>query len=73
MDPAQPAADTGLLIRVWTEPDTPDLVRARVLTLRGQEEPVTWATAAGEAAVLDAVGQWVRGQLHQLAAPALPS
>lgn len=52
-----------LLIRVWTEPDGPGVLRARVLSVRGDAEPVSVATIASEEAVLAVVGEWVRAQL----------
>jgi hypothetical protein len=56
--------DAGLLIRVWTESDDPDVVRARMLTYEGTDEPQSWCTAAGEQDVLAALEQWVRTQLR---------
>jgi hypothetical protein len=56
--------DAGLLIRVWTESDDPDVVRARMLTYEGTDEPQSWCTAAGESDVLAALEQWVRAQLR---------
>jgi hypothetical protein len=61
--------DGGLLIRVWVEPDSAEPVRARVLTFHGNAEPSTWATAAGEAAVLDAVDRWMRERVRAAVAP----
>lgn len=55
--------DSGLLIRVWTEPGAPDLVRARMLSFHGGEEPVSWSTAAGEAAIVRALEEWLRSRV----------
>jgi hypothetical protein len=62
--------DVGLLIRVWTESGDPDVVRARMLTYEGTDEPQSWCTAAGERDVLAALEQWVRTQLRGQAAAA---
>ncbi len=69
LDGAGGARDSGLLIRVWAEPDDPHTVRARCLSFEGDAEPSTWVTAAGEADVLNAVEQWVRSRLRSLPAP----
>lgn len=53
---------TGLLIRVWFEPDDPGRVRARMLTVTDDHEPQNWTTRAGEPAVLEAVRAWLAEQ-----------
>ena len=54
------ARSAALLIRVWTEPDAPDVLRARLLTLGERHEPTTWSTVAGEAAIASEVLRWLR-------------
>jgi hypothetical protein len=56
----------GLLIRLWLEPEAAEPLRARLLTLRPDGDPVSWRTAAGEAAVLEALAGWVRDELAVL-------
>jgi hypothetical protein len=59
-------ASAGLLIRLWFEPEAAEPLRARLLSLRADGDPVSWKTAAGEAAVLDALAGWVRAELAEL-------
>jgi hypothetical protein len=50
-----------LLLRVWCEPETPHLRRARLLARQGpQLAPVTVGVAAGDEAICELVGQWLR-------------
>jgi hypothetical protein len=70
---AEAAGGGGLLIRMWTEPGARDIMRARVLTFQGNEEPSTWATAAGAAAVLEAVERWLLEQVRAADATASAS
>ena len=72
LDLAGGERDSGLLIRVWAEPDDPYTVRARCLSFEGDAEPATWVTAAGEADVLQAVEQWVRARLRSVPSPGSP-
>jgi hypothetical protein len=72
MTALHPNPDSGLLIRVWTEPAAPSVLRARVLSFQGDAEPVSVATAAGEEAVLTAVRTWIHAKLPAAAGPAQP-
>jgi len=50
-----------MVIRVWTEADTPLLPRARLISLaRFDEAPPLTSTAAGEEPIVDAVREWLR-------------
>lgn len=55
--------DAGLLIRIWVEPAMPNLVRARFLSFHQQEAPTSWATAAGEEALISAFTRWLHEEL----------
>lgn len=50
-----------MVIRVWTEADTPRIPRARIISLaRFDEAPPVTSTAAGEGPIVDAVREWLR-------------
>jgi hypothetical protein len=64
---AQHTPSVGLLIRLWLEPGAAEPVRARLLSVGSDGDPVTRSTAAGEAAVLAALAGWVHTELADLA------
>ena len=52
----------ALLIRTWTEPTMPHARRARLLTVNADQEPDTWSTAVGDAAIAQEVLRWLRAE-----------
>ncbi|WP_375487081.1 hypothetical protein [uncultured Jatrophihabitans sp.] len=68
-----PRPDTGLVVRVWREPEDPSRVRARMLAFHGLDEPSSSTIAADEQQLVDAVSRWVRAQLGSTATHDRPS
>jgi hypothetical protein len=63
-EPHPPSA--GLVIRLWFEPGAAEPLRARLLSLGPDGDPISRVTVAGEAAVLAALEGWVRAELDDV-------